>query len=207
MFTGFINNTYIESAPIFGTLSALRKRLTQLINIMKKQISLSLLLVGLLFSMTLMAQENDDKSKRPSPPAKAEGVADGVKIVIDYSKPSAKGRKMLGGNEPFGKVWRTGANEATTFEVDKNVKIEGKELPKGKYALFTIPGENEWTIIFNKTANQWGAYEYKEVDDALRVTVKPGKTDKFVETFTISVEGNKVVLRWENTQVAFAVKG
>jgi len=174
---------------------------------MKKQISLSLLLVGLLFSMTLMAQENDDKSKRPSPPAKAEGVADGVKIVIDYSKPSAKGRKMLGGNEPFGKVWRTGANEATTFEVDKNVKIEGKELPKGKYALFTIPGENEWTIIFNKTANQWGAYEYKEVDDALRVTVKPEKTDKFVETFTISVEGNKVVLRWENTQVAFAVKG
>jgi len=174
---------------------------------MKKQISLTLLLVGTLFSMTLMAQENEDKSKRPSPPAKAEGVADGAKIVIDYSKPSAKGRKMLGGNEPFGKIWRTGANEATTFEVDKNIKVEGKELTKGKYALFTIPGENEWTIIFNKTVNQWGAYDYKEADDALRVTVKPGKTDKFVETFSISVEGNKVVLRWENTQVAFAVKG
>ena len=80
-------------------------------------------------------------------------------------------------------------------------------MPKGKYSLFTIPGENEWTIIFNKTAEQWGAYEYKEAEDALRVTVKPGKTDKFVETFNISVEGNKVVLRWENTQVAFSVKG
>jgi hypothetical protein len=197
----------MESAPIFGTLSALRCKTFNPINTMKKQISLSLLFVAILFSAAVMAQEKEDKSKRPSPPAKAEGVADGAKIVIDYSKPSAKGRKMLGGNEPFGKVWRTGANEATTFEVDKNVKIEGKELAKGKYALFTIPGENEWTIIFNKTANQWGAYDYKETDDALRVTVKPSKTDKFVETFTISVEGNKVVLQWENTKVAFAVKG
>ena len=172
---------------------------------MKKQISISLLLVAFFFSVAALAQ--DDKSKRPSPPAKAEGTADGAKIAIDYSAPSAKGRKMLGGNEPFGKVWRTGANEATTFDVDKNVKIEGKELPKGKYALFTIPGENEWTIIFNKTADQWGAFKYKEADDALRVTVKPGKTDKFVETFNISVEGGKVVLRWENTQVTFNVKG
>jgi hypothetical protein len=197
----------MESAPIFRDAFCFTKKTFNPINTMKKQISLSLLLVGILFSVAVMAQEKEDKSKRPSPPAKAEGVADGAKIVIDYSKPSAKGRKMLGGNEPYGKVWRTGANEATTFEVDKNVKIEGKELPKGKYALFTIPGENEWTIIFNKTANQWGAYDYKEGDDALRVTVKPSKTDKFVETFTISVEGNKVVLQWENTKVAFAVKG
>ncbi len=175
---------------------------------MKKQISLSLVLVAMFFSMATMAQKKaEDKSKRPSPPAKAEGTIDGAKVAIDYSTPSAKGRKMLGDKEPFGKVWRTGANEATTFEVDKNVKIEGKDLPKGKYALFTIPGENEWTIILNKKADQWGAYDYKEADDALRVTVKPGKTDKFVETFKIAIEGNKVVLRWENTQVAFAVKG
>jgi hypothetical protein len=171
---------------------------------MKKQISI--LFVALFFSLSLMAQENEDKSKRPSPPAKAEGVIDGVKVVIDYSKPSAKGRKMLGGNEPFAAVWRTGANEATTFEVDKTVRIEGKELAKGKYSLFTIPGEKEWVIIFNKTAAQWGAYDYKQSDDALRVTVKAGKTDKFVETFNIAVEGNKIVLRWENTQVSFTVK-
>lgn len=172
---------------------------------MKKQITLFVLLVGALFSTT-MAQDKDDKSKRPSPPAKAEGSIDGAKIVIDYSTPSAKGRKMLGGTEKFGTVWRTGANEATTFEVSKNIKVEGKELAKGKYSLFTIPGESEWTIIFNKTVEQWGAYKYKEADDALRVTVKAGKTDKFVETFNISIEGNKVVLRWENTQVAFAIK-
>jgi hypothetical protein len=146
------------------------------------------------------------QEKRPSPAAKAEGTIDGAKIVIDYSSPSVKGRKIFGGLEPYGKVWRTGANEATTFDVDKNVKIEGKELPKGKYALFTIPGENEWTIIFNKTASQWGAFKYKEAEDALRVTVKPGKTDKLVEQFNIAVDGNKVIIRWENTQVAFAVK-
>src|SRR5271156_4324063 len=104
---------------------------------MKKQISLSLILLAVFFSVVAIAQ--DDKSKRPSPPAKAEGTIDGAKVVIDYSTPSAKGRKMLGDKEPYGKVWRTGANEATTFEVDKNVKIEGKDLPAGKYALFTIP--------------------------------------------------------------------
>jgi hypothetical protein len=170
---------------------------------MKKQISLLVLLVAFV-SVAGFAQE---KGKRPSPPAKAEGTVDGAKIVIDYSTPYVKGRKIFGGLEPYGKVWRTGANEATTFDVDKNVKIEGKELAKGKYALFTIPGENEWTIIFNKTAAQWGAFDYKEADDALRVKVKAGKTDKLVEQFNIALEGNKVVIRWENTSVAFAVKG
>jgi hypothetical protein len=172
---------------------------------MKKKISLLAVLLVTFFSATTFAQE--DKASRPSPPAKAEGAVDGAKIVIDYSSPSVKGRKIFGGLESYGKVWRTGANEATTFDVDKNVKIEGKELPKGKYSLFTIPGENEWTIIFNKTPNQWGAYKYKDADDALRVTVKAEKTDKLVEQFKITVEGNKVVIRWENTQVAFAVKG
>jgi hypothetical protein len=172
---------------------------------MKKQITFLVIMLVALFAVTASAQK--DKKSRPSPPAKAEGTIDGAKVVIDYSTPYVKGRKIFGGLEPYGKVWRTGANEATTFEVDKNVKVEGKELPKGKYALFTIPGENEWTIIFNKTANQWGAFDYKEGDDALRVTVKPGKTDKLVEQFNIALEKNKVVIRWENTQVAFAVKG
>ncbi len=172
---------------------------------MKKKISLLVVMLVAIFSVTTFAQK--DKASRPSPPAKTEGAVDGAKIVIEYSTPFVKGRKIFGGLESYGKVWRTGANEATTFDIDKNIKVEGKELPKGKYALFTIPGENEWTIIFNKTSNQWGAYDYKEADDALRVTVKPGKTDKLVEQFNIAVEGNKVVIRWENTQVAFAIKG
>lgn len=148
----------------------------------------------------------DDKSKRPSPPAVAEGTINGTKVKVDYSAPSAKGRKMLGGKEPFGDVWRTGANEATTIEFDKAVKIEGKDLAAGKYELFTIPGENEWTIIFQKFAKQWGAYGYKKDNDVLRVTVKPSKTPAFVETFTIAVVKDAVELKWENTLVSFSVK-
>ena len=165
----------------------------------------TLLLLATGISFNVLAHDKEDKSKRPSPPATAEGVINGKKIKIDYSTPSAKGRKMLGGKEPFGEVWRTGANETTTIEFDKAVKIEGKDLPAGKYALFTIPGENEWVIIFNKTI-KWGAYSYKKDEDVLRVTVKPTKTDKFVETFNISVGKNDVVLKWENTAVAFKVQ-
>ncbi len=171
---------------------------------MKKQISFSLIVLAILFSVAAMAQK--DKSKRPSPPAKAEGTIDGVKVVIDYSSPSVKGRKIFGGLEAYGKVWRTGANEATTFEIDKNVKVEGKDLAKGKYSLYSIPGEKEWVVIFNKVANQWGT-EYSQAEDALRVTVKPGKTEKLAEAFNIAIEGNKVVIKWENTQFAFTVKG
>ncbi|PZR34315.1 MAG: hypothetical protein DI538_16770, partial [Azospira oryzae] len=80
------------------------------------------------------------QEKPLSPPATSEGTIDGAKITINYSAPSARGRKMVGGIDPYGKVWRTGANKATVFEVSKNVKIEGKALPAGKYALFTIPG-------------------------------------------------------------------
>ncbi len=167
-----------------------------------KRTLLSVTLLLLAFSV-VMAQ---DKSKRPSPPKTAEGSIDGVKIKIDYSAPSAKGRKMLGGIEPYGKVWRTGANEATVFEIDQVIQVEGKALPAGKYELFTIPGESEWVIIFQKHKGQWGAYDYKEADDVLRVNVKAGKTSSFVETFAIAVEKGQVNLQWENTLVAFKIK-
>jgi hypothetical protein len=168
---------------------------------MKKSSTLIMLLLATVFSISTLAQ---DKSKRPSPPAVAEGTIDGVHVRIDYSTPSAKGRKMLGGKEPYGQVWRTGANETTSIDFSGPVKLEGKDLPKGKYALFTIPGETEWTIIINKTI-KWGAFDYKESEDVLRVKVNAGKTDKFVETFNIAVEKDHVVLRWENTMVAFKV--
>lgn len=142
--------------------------------------------------------------KMPSPPAKATGTADGVSITIDYHQPSAKGRKMLGGINPYGEVWRTGANATTSIELGANAKVEGQAVAKGKYGLYTIPGENEWVIILNKDI-KWGAYDYTEKNDVLRVKVKPSKPAAFVETFTISVENNSVVLRWENTQVAFKI--
>ncbi len=150
-------------------------------------------------------QAQDDK-KPLSPKETVTGKAGGASVEIVYSRPSSRGRKMIGGNEPFGQVWRTGANEATTIEFDKAVKIEGKQLPAGKYALFTIPGEKEWTIIFNKEHKQWGAYNYKQSEDALRVTVPAKKADNFVETFTISVDNNEVALAWENSKASFKVQ-
>ncbi|RAW01047.1 DUF2911 domain-containing protein [Pseudochryseolinea flava] len=146
------------------------------------------------------------QEKKLSPPAKVEGKVDNVTIKIDYYQPSARGRQIMGGLVPYGEVWRTGANNSTSVEFSGPVKIEGKDLPKGKYALFTIPNENEWVIIFNKTL-AWGAYQYKQEEDVLRVTVKPTKTANFVETFTISLDGSNVKLEWENTAVSFKVKG
>ncbi len=166
---------------------------------MKKLKSIALLIMAFI-TVEGLAQE-----KPLSPKETVEGTIDGTKVSIVYCRPSAKGRKMLGEKEPYGQVWRTGANEATTIEFDKPVTIEGKTLPAGKYALFTIPNETEWTIIFNKEVKQWGAYKYKEKDDALRVSVKPLKTD-FVETFTIAVEKAAVNLKWETTSVSFGVK-
>jgi hypothetical protein len=122
----------------------------------------------------------------------------GALVSIDYSQPAVKGRTIGKDLEPMeGKVWRAGANEATVFAVDKNVKVEGKDLPAGKYALFTLMNGDEWTIIFNKTWNQWGAFNYKEADDALRVKVKAVKSPKFSERMTYAVDKDgKVSLLW-----------
>lgn len=166
---------------------------------------ISAILVAFLTIMLVMPSFGQDK-KPTSPKAEAAGTVGNAKVKIVYCQPSARERKIMGGLVPFGEVWRTGANESTTIEFDKAVKIEGKDLPAGKYALFTIPTENEWTIIFNKDTKQWGAYDYKQTDDVLRVTVKPTKTDQFVETFTITPDKDQVWLKWENTAVAFKVK-
>jgi hypothetical protein len=157
----------------------------------------------------LIASGQEDKSKRPSPPAFVkETLANGTVVSIDYSQPSVRGRTIGKNLEPIdSQVWRTGANEATVFEVSKNVKVEGKELPAGKYALFTISGKDTWTIIFNKTWKQLGAFNYNKAEDALRVTVKAGRAKDFTEkmTFTISPKG-KVTLLWGDLQIEFNVQ-
>jgi len=168
-----------------------------------------LLLLSVIALVTIgVRAQDEDKSKRPSPPAKVtETTSSGTVITIDYSQPAVKGREIGKEIAPFGKVWRTGANEATTFEVSKEVKIEGKSLPAGKYGLFTIPNKAEWVIIFNKTPQQWGAYKYAEADDALRVTVSPTKAPSFTERMTFTVDkSGKVTLLWGNEAVAFTVK-
>ncbi len=165
----------------------------------------SLLLTSLFVSTTLLAQ---DKPAPKSPPMVTETtIASGATIKINYSAPSVKGRTIGKDLEPMaGKVWRTGANEATVFDVSKDVTVEGKALPAGKYSLFTIVNGDEWTIIFNKTAKQWGAFKYVEVDDALRVKVTGGKSS-FTEQFKIDATKNGMVtMFWGDYKVAFKVK-
>lgn len=162
-------------------------------------ISLSLVLV-------VAAQAQKDKSKRPSPPAQVSQEVNGTTVTIDYSRPSKRGRTIFGGLEKFGKVWRTGANETTWIEVSADVEVEGQALAAGKYGLFTIPGEDEWTIIFNKAWSGWGAYEYDKGDDVLRVSVKPQSTE-MTEVFTIDIADNgDVSLAWDETKVVFSIK-
>lgn len=162
-------------------------------------------LVVLCTSAQLLYAQDKSKEGRESPPATVSGTIGKANIVIDYSRPSVKGREIWGKLVPFDKVWRTGANEATTFATDKDIKVEGSVLPKGKYAFFSIPKENgEWTLIFNQKWDQFGAFKYKEKDDQLRINVKATKAPSFVEQLTFYIEGNRVLFRWENTEVGFS---
>ena len=174
---------------------------------MKKIMTLALM--GSLFiSATLFAQE--DKSKRPSPPVKvSETIKSGSVITIDYSAPSLKGRVIGKDVEPkTGVLWSAGANEATVFEPSTAIKVEGKALPAGKYAFFVLCNENgECTLIFNKNATQWGAYDYKQSEDALRVTVKQGKSANTVDklAYTIGKDGH-ISLNWGTMEIGFKVQ-
>ena len=164
----------------------------------------TLLCCFLLSGFVLLAQ--DDKASRPSPPAQATATVNGKTITIDYSQPSVKGRKIWGDLVPYGKVWRAGANETTAFTLSADAMIEGKKLPAGKYALFVLPNEKDWTIIFNRTI-KWGAFSYKEDEDVLRVTVPVKKSKAFAEKLTYNISPNGIVsLTWENAVAEFSVK-
>ena len=160
----------------------------------------------LLVAITMIGMNACAQNAKPSPASTATGKAGNANITINYGAPSVKGRKIWGELVPYGKVWRTGANDATTFEIDADVKIEGQALAKGKYSLFTIPEANEWTIIINKNPKQWGAYSYKQDEDVLRVKVKPAASSSFNEVLKYEISGGKVNILWENLAVAFSVK-
>lgn len=174
---------------------------------MKKYVFVATVLSMLAIS-TNAQKKPEDKSKRPSPPATVtQKIAGGATVSIDYSQPSVKGRTIGKDVEPMdGKVWRTGANEATVFQSDKDVKIDGASLPAGKYGLFTIFQGEDVTFIFNKTWNQWGAFGYKEADDQLRIKTKWEANDPATEkmTFSIAADGN-VTLLWGNRKATFKV--
>lgn len=163
----------------------------------------------LLFPVVLFLSFGAFAQNQPSPPAKvSETTSDGTTITISYGQPSVKGRTIGSDLEPMeGKVWRTGANKATVFEVSKDVKVEGQALAAGKYGLFTLVNGDEWTIIFNKTWDQWGAFNYKEADDALRVKVKGKKAAAFSEKMTFAIDkAGKVSLMWGDRLAEFSVK-
>jgi len=147
----------------------------------------------------------------PSPAALVVQKVGNTEVMIKYAQPAVKGRLVFGTKVqkalvPFGEVWRTGANESTTIEFSSDVMVQGKTLAKGVYSLFTIPGETDWTIIFNKEAKMWGAYTYKAEKDVLRVMAKPSE-HKMTERFTIGVSATgQVSLDWDKTSVSFYVK-
>jgi hypothetical protein len=161
----------------------------------------------LVCSLVSFAQE-----KAPaSPPASAKGKIGSTDISVKYSSPAVKGRKIWGELVPYGQVWRTGANEATTITFSKDVTVEGQKLSAGTYALFTVPDYKEWTIVFNKTAKQMGAFKYDQAQDALRVKVKPVATKTMNERMKIEVQpkgksAGVVTIMWENLAVPFNVK-
>ncbi len=154
-------------------------------------------------TLPAMVQRGDD-TNRLSKNGKTEGVVDGVETVLEYGRPKVKGREIWGGLVPYDKVWRTGADEATTISISADVMIEGKTLPKGKYALFTIPGVEKWIIIFNKTAQQSGAFGYDESQDALRVEVVP-ESGAHVEEMTFIIKDSSIVLVWEKLSISIDI--
>ena len=177
------------------------------VTLLSKLILSSLLILG--FVSQSVAQDYL-KKLRVSPKAEVMQVVGLTKVTISYSRPGVKGRKIQGALVPYDKVWRAGADEATKITFTTDVKIEGKKLSAGSYSFFVIPTKKEWTIIFNKVADQWGAFEYNEAEDALRIKVKPKavefeewlkyeftKTDDYSANLCLHWEKSKVVLKLE----------
>lgn len=168
------------------------------------------LLTGMmLLTATAALAQQQLPTPRPSPKASLMQTVGLTTITINYNRPGVKGRAVWGALVPYDKVWRTGANEATTIEFSDDVWIDGGKLTKGLYSLHTIPTATEWTVIFNSVASQWGSYSYDAAKDALRVKVKP-ETGEHREWLTFDVpdmttDTAKIAIRWEKIVVPFTV--
>lgn len=167
-------------------------------------------LVTLACSLTSLRAETAPAPKvefpQPSPTGVIKQRVGLTDVEIVYSRPSMRGRKIFGGLTPYGAVWRTGANTATTLSFSTDVKLNGTAIPAGKYELFTIPNVDEWTVIIHKNVEEWGAYSYDAKDDVVRFTAKPTQLPTPMETFTIGVndlrdESATIYLMWEQTRV------
>jgi len=177
------------------------------VKFISKLILLSPLILG--FVSQSVAQDYL-KKLRVSPKAEIMQAVGLTKVTISYSRPGVKGRKIWGALVPYDKVWRAGADEATKITFSTDVKIEGKKLTAGSYSFFVIPAKKEWTVIFNKVADQWGAFEYNEAEDAIRLKIKP-KTGEFEEwlRYEVTKTGDytaNINLIWEKQRIIMKVE-
>lgn len=178
---------------------------------MARVLRLAILMAAVFLSSALLFAQQD-KSKRPSPPGSAEcQFADGKTVHIDYSRPSMKGRKIYGGLVPYDKVWRTGANEASTFVPNTNIDVGGTKIPAGNYTLFTIPSQKQWTLIISKKTGEWGIPYPGKSEDVARVPMRSEELSSPVEQFTISFERTSpdactLRIDWETTRAEINVR-
>src|SRR5580658_1660066 len=177
---------------------------------MNRAMALCSLILFAVIMNAATASAQQDKASRPSPPASADcTMPNGGTIHVDYSVPSMKGRKIFGQLVPYGEVWRAGANEATTFVINKDMTVGGKAVPAGSYTLFTIPDKDKWTLIISKKTGEWGVPYPGEKDDLLRVDMKTSQLPSPLENFTIPFDktGNTCTLNmdWETTRASVEI--
>lgn len=170
---------------------------------------LRILGITLLTLVVMQAQAQELELPQPSPWAQVSQKYGLSQVTVTYSRPAMKGRKIFGGLVPYGEMWRTGANKAVELKLEGDNRINGQQIEPGAYSLFTIPGQTEWTIIINKNTELWGTGGYKQEEDVMRFTVKPG-TCASTESFTIGFANVKeksltVELSWETTKVSFDI--
>ena len=159
----------------------------------------------IILPLTFFSCQSDPQS-RPSPLRSDSTNIRGTYAYIEFSSPGVKGRKIFGNGEdylvPFGEMWRTGANNASYIHISDKIKIDSFMLDQGKYSLFTIPAEEEWTIIFNKEWDQWGSYNYKDSLDVFRLNVRPRYADQVQERMLFYFADDSLKFRWDKVRWA-----
>jgi len=166
--------------------------------------------LSVLLCCALLVAAQQDKSKRPSPPAQASwDLGGGKSVTIDYGSPRAKGRKIYGELVPFGQVWRTGANEATALVTPVDLTIGGTTVPAGSYTIFTVPNKDKWSLVISKKTGEWGTDYPGQSNDLARVDMKASALPSAVENFTISFEkagsGANLNIDWDTTRATVMV--
>lgn len=174
------------------------------------KIKYTLFLVTLVLCGTLLESYAQEPLKpRPSPLEMVTLKYEGTYIKITYGRPHKRDREIFGGLEPYGKIWRTGANEATEISVTDRINFGGKSLDTGTYTLFTIPYADKWTIILNSELGQWGAYNYNEKFDVIRFDIPTQQTEVVYEPFTMEFEQEaqsaNLVMKWDRTSVSIPI--